>query len=844
MSGNPFTSLQAFTARRELREGDATIMPPRRHHPGFEARKYVSHVGIDLRSTVMWHDENSDFYHEAVTGEVWNFAYHGSLSIHDVGDWDVRTPILHPAVAGVDATEAGYDDAYLRALLQVDVLTYGARDESKMTIRRMVERYCKAKYSPFRLLVRGVVLWAIASRNEFGKRNVRTTYAASDLSQPMRLSDTGGLSAIARAQYTTPSDVIYLRCESASDLGLVDVARALTARVCPVETNMKVATLWPDMASPCVVYTSITSAGMGAAAFDAPTVEEFLYRFCRQFDCFDLLELAVVQVQLFLARPKLSGVLGGASGVSIGMPPSDLRIGAIGPLLAGISAEGMRTSPYLMPSWAEFAYGGAARATFCTASYYQGLLAFDQTHPVAYTHSTYMHKGRARMLGEIPASKAMIDEYAIGHLTAAGWECWPEQLRYVAPTYYSGYERRLFDGTRTPWWTNVIGHIAPEGEYLLASWATPAHVRNFVKPGHWYTYKMLDGVTCEQVTSAVRWLGAKVSYVVATGASSTGFLPIKTAGSSRFMPILQSDIVMDGVRQAVACIQFTEKANEGFAFLRALGRCKPSVMKSVHPTEAPDAAPIILDSLTGGFPPELAPPVISEPEPDDDFDDPNSKDVRPGQPPPGPSQPADGTDWEAVTSQLRKLGVNTTASAFPAALAMDREVGNGPYSAAMQVARIKAREVERLPEGERVGMAQAVLQAATRLAPHSVEGYEELGKLQASMIRIIVEGVDKRRRGVPLDEQEQLDAEASAALEAGLATVSAVPLGHDDPEAETESVQDFGNGQSGQDLVPAGLPASSAPGHSRAETLGFHPPERSGRLGGLPVPVGPAAPPQ
>jgi len=758
------------------------------------------------------------------------FNFHGRLRITEVSGWGKRTPILHPSVAGVDVTEAGYDDAYLRALQQVDVLTFGTRDESKMLMRRMVEQYSRLKYSPYRLLVRAVVLWAIAARSESHTADAVTGYNAAQLAQPMRLSDGGGFSAIARTQASTPGDVIYLRCETASDLELVEVARALSAVNCPVSTNMTIRQLWPKMSAPQVVYTSAVPAGMGTASFTSTTVEEFLYKFCGQFDCFDLLELAVVQVQQYLCRPNGAGVLGGASDITIGMPTSDLRIGAIGPLLAGVSAEGMRTTRYTLPQWAEFAYGAAARGCFVTAAYYEGLLQFDQTHPVAYTYSSYTMRGRVRALTDIRASRAMIEKYVAPILEPAGWDCWPTELRDVAPTNYTRFERRLFDGSRVPWWTNVIGHLTEGGAALLQDWARPAHIRDHVIPGDWYTYAMLQGATREQVTSAVRWLGAKVSYVMANTATTAVALSLPRPSVSRFMAVLKSEIVLSGRQRATACIQFPKTANGGAVFLRSIAQCTATVIKTNVADEELPAMAICIEGLAGGLQPGPAANEVDLTGAGDDDGSVLGDDVSPDRVREGPEQPADNIDWEEITGVLQQLGINTTASVFPAALSMGRERSNGPYLAAMQLERLSPSVLDKQPSDRRIAVARAVLMATTRLSPHVPEGSLAFGALQGRAMRIVMDSVAARHTAPDMEGQQQLDEAASAALEAGLAESRGVPAAHDDPDGTSESLQDFGVAPLSRGSGAEQAAVSNVPHPSRMATIGFLPPEPSAAL--------------
>jgi len=849
MSGDIGESLRTFAQQQKLEEADAICMPPVIPHQHFLPNPYVDHAGVNLRSVVSWHSNATDFFHETEVGEHWRFSYGGRVHIADYGNWDVRTPILHPAVAGVDVSEAGYDDAYLRAMQQVDVLTYGLRDENKMIMRKLVERYSKLRYSPYRLLVRGVVLWAITSRNEASGRPVRTLYDATGVAQPLRLSDTGGFGALARQQYETPSDVIYVRCEHVGELGQVDVARALAASSCPVDTNMSIKGFWPTMDNPQVVYASARSAGMGTSSIDAETVESFLYRFCTLFDCFDLLKLALQQVQMYLCRPLRAGIWAGASLVVVGMPRSDMRIGAIGPLLAGVSAEGMRTNRLLLPGWNEFAYGGAVRAGFVTAAYYESLLKFDQTHPVAYTYSSYIRTGRARLLCDLASSSSFNRVHVAATVKMAGWDCLPEQLTAFCPMHFSGFERNLFKGGSVPWWTNMLGHLAEGGHELLGDWLRPAHTMDVITPGAWYTYQTLEGATQSQVTSAVRWMGANVSYVVNSGITRIEQLSVAVPSPSRFMALLKPTIVINGHQKAVACMQFGSNVHKGRSFIRALGQCKFTVTKPLPGTTPLPAAGVGIDMISS--PPNSLGGAtrVQVLEPRDGTADEQAflaggggDDAGSGG---GGHSATDNIDWEEVVDQLRPLGVNTSSSVFGAALTQPYARGNASHLAATQLECVDLQAVERMGKSEaRLAAARAILLATTRLALHVGGNSAKYSELQGGAMRIISETVASKVPAPAATTQAELDEQATAALAEASAAAGGHVQGHDDPEGTTETVEDFGQDQLPADSGQEPPTASSAEPPSHMETIGFQPPGDSGRLEITYLPPDPVVPPQ
>lgn len=780
--------------------------------------EHVGLKGVSTRATIVWQSKVEAFSHQEAVGEEWEYAYRGSVQIRDGGNWDTRTPILHPAVAAVDATQAGYDDAYLRAMQNVDILVSLQRDESRVAIRRMVERYSKLTYNPFRLLFRGAVLWAITSVVEKNKPGM-SSYSVQGCSDPVRIGDVGGYAGVAHRQLDTVNDAAYIRCENAGELFMVEVMHAMCSSKCPIETDMTIGKIWPLLSSPYVLYTSAETLRFGTGKLDAYQIEATLRRFADIFDCHDLLKEALQAAQFFVCRPARAGVLAGAYNVNWMLPPSDLRVGAIGPLLAGISAEGMRTTPFPFPRASMFLYGAAVRACFITAGYYEALLKFDDTHPVAHSTLGATTLAKYRLLTMANSGRHFMEHSVAPIAKLAGWDCMGTALRYVYPRETAGYVRELFRAASVPWWTNVILHMHDSGSLFVQTWAKPARVVGMPTPNRWLSYQVLQGVTQHQLGAAVRWLGADVRYCIDEYGAQRRWMPIEVGSINRFIPNMCPVVRVGRELIGIAAVKFSTAIYEGQKFIEALGQCMVTIVKDAASDELPSAIDLMemyqVDVRTAA---EIQSAAATTPVSED-----SPLEVIVEQP------VEDDINWDDVAADLARGGMSIQGAVLRTALTAPSH----PMSPASNAASVLGStdlgvKLKYMDSGDKRSFLRAVILAAGRLGvhAHSTLVNEQLAVKQRSALMALNSLADTERPVLNWADEAAAEEAASAVLResVGEAAMPVVPAARDDPDGGTMSVQDFGDGTSAQDSGGAVGPAANVEIRSLKAKVGFAPP--------------------
>nr|QDH86838.1 MAG: hypothetical protein H1Rhizo26FD511_000002 [Totiviridae sp.] len=308
----------------------------------------------------------------------------------------------------------------------------------------------------------------------------------------------------------------------------------------------------------------------------APDVYDTMIRYCDLHDCHDLWLQALQLVQAFTSRPRQAGVIAGGLAIGIGMPASDLRVGAIGPMLAGVTAEGMKTEAMMAPDIREFLYGGAVRGTFFTASYFEGLKALGDNHPVklAVGQATHRH---FRALSQPLYARQFIEKEVAPRAAAAGWDCVNEAMKWAVPLINRHNVSTVLNAERVPWWTTVMPHLPSCGGPFLKDWLLPAGLAEQPDSGRWYACRMLGITTEGQVAAALRWAGANLRYVVWHNDGTMRRHQIARARPNRFLPRVQPIVIL-GNDVAQASVQFTGNVTKTYELLRQLGRCTPELV--------------------------------------------------------------------------------------------------------------------------------------------------------------------------------------------------------------------------------------------------------------------------
>jgi len=569
------TELDLSAASRTA-PGDGVFTPPL-FRSSRHLEEIVSSKRVCLKHDIVWRSKTNDgFYHERQVGEDFFYDYPVAFNFRAAGEWDHRTPIVHPAVAGLDVTMAGFDEAYMRALSNMEMLLMGRREDYSAWIRAVVGKTIKRMFHPFRLLVRGASLWTVLAVEELDKAQSRSWASVGQRPVPKILANLPAYAAFCKEQLEEGQDILYIRCEDSAELFMVDVLQALASDTFPLSTHKSVAKLWPKLNRPRVAYNapvSMQEMGVGITAND---VYDTMTRYCDLHDCHDLWQQALQLVQGFIARPRGAGVLAGGNVIGIGLPASDLRVGALGPLLAGVTAEGMKTTPILAPDIHMYLYGGAVRGTFLTAAYFEGLKILTDNQPVklAVGVADYHH---FQALSSPRYSRAFVEKHVVPRAAASGWNCITEALKWVVPIITKRNFRHVLDATKVPWWTSVMPHLPAGGGPFLSHWLLPARLNEQPNAGRWYACRILGMTTEDQVAAALRWAGAKMRYIMWHEDGSVKQVMVSDATPDRFLPRVQPVVIM-GKNVAQASIQFHGNVTQQYELLKKLGECLPELV--------------------------------------------------------------------------------------------------------------------------------------------------------------------------------------------------------------------------------------------------------------------------
>lgn len=815
----------------------------------YEVSQVVTPLGVDLRHNVVWRtplaEPGDGFVHTEKVGEQFLFKYPLKVHFSCNGSWDARTPILHPAVGGMDVTAAGFDEAYIRALSNVGIILRGRQEDFTIWARQLITRYIKKKLHPFRLLVRGAALWTGAIIKELQGETLCSWSNVGQRSSPTMIRNTDTFAAFARDQLDAPSDVLYIRCESGDELHMVDVMQALASDVYPIDAEAAVSALWPNLNNPRVVYSSTDFLARPGGAFSAMEVYDTMVRYCDIHDCHDLWEQALQYVQAFVARPLQGAVLGGCFRIGSALPESNLLAGALGPLMSNVSAEGMRTLPIQQPNPKEYLYGGAVRGCYLSAAYFEALRARQDSHPVRVSVGTSNYSHFRALLSARYARQFNGQEVAPKAATM-GWDCLNEPLKWLAPLISQKTLPRLLDANKVAWWTCVLPHLPARGGTYLETWFKPSIPDMIPNSGRWYACRIVGVTTDEQVAAALRWFGVSVRYIIERSNGTISTIHLSPASAGRFLPTLKPYLSM-GSDVARASIKFPPGVAQRMELVRRLCRCEISLQYDYDtewgiPVEDFDYGPPM--SMQFSHPPPIEPPGHT-----------GSR-----------SPPRATVERESEPNEPEDYIVGMTS-------ALQDLMSRYPQLAAIDLTAMGARAAapsDRYAEHERIGIMRSlnlVAQEIGRTDNPTTQIVNDLRTIASAMghaSRGVVAGVNKvyllenipwiKSRALQLERdiqnQETINRAARAMetlanrrqrdeqerLEQALQWAADFPStsqAADDPEAETQTPQDFGPPTSDQGLVslpPAAADVGETPAvavQAEEGPVGFLPPPSS-----------------
>jgi hypothetical protein len=553
---------------------ELSILPPLRPPTTGDL---IANVGVDhvrLSSLIQWQNKKgtSGFCHQEVVEDKWTSRYDMTVQEFKGPSWDRRTPVLHSALAGLDTTDAGFDEAYIRALNALSSVFQPRRGEISPLARNFIMRSAKKQYAPAAFLLRGALLWACLGLMNNGVDTMHEWRTTGNHQYAVRIDDVEQFNAALCDTSKEGNDVVYTRIHTYEEAYMIDVMVALTSAdiSMPACERYGISKLWPKMNRPRVVYNSTVGIGRPGGRISQASVWYAMERFCSIWDCHDLWSECLNFVQVMLLRPVNCGVLAGTKVVRMYWPESDLRVGAIGSLTAGVSPEGMKSKPTLEPNWTEFMYGAAVKGCMFSAATYETLRDMHDAHPAALSLGLASGAVMNKFLYSNGNTELMRDHVG-PRLAECGWDFMSTSLHAIG----IGTSRRLLhtvlNSGAVPWWTVVAPHVNVEKHDALVNWLKPAQLSKVPRINEWHVFKRLGAVTQEHIAAALWWMEVDVRYRVESANARLSIVKLPKLMTNRFPPVLHPEYKV-GATHATAILKFSVASYAKMSFLEDLGR--------------------------------------------------------------------------------------------------------------------------------------------------------------------------------------------------------------------------------------------------------------------------------
>jgi len=808
-----------------------------------------------LRTLVQWLGSTDDdpFCHQETVSSKWVNTFTNHVLAPQGAGWGYRTPIVHSALAGLDTNNSGFDDAAMRALSALESFTNARRGELLPNTRMMITTAVRRRYNPSALLLRAALLWYGLARNGATVFEKQRWVTSGSVTLPAQVDTPDSLNMVATALTREATDVLYTRLLDHHEFFMLDVLLALSSEVFPLQDAPGVAKLWPQMVNPRVTYSGLAQIGRTGAQISAQDVWNTMTRYCNIWDCHDLFAIAMNTVQCFALRPITSGWLAGSHKVHSYWPRSDLFVGVIGPFVAGITPEGMKTSPFAQPTFEAFSYGAAVKGCMLSAAYMSALQEMHEAHPIALAMGTGVVQRVNKLLHAQGAATFCKTEVA-GFLKAAGWDFVDDGVASIGLGLPRDMLRSLLDTTRVPWWINVVRHLSSTGLQRIKDWLVPATPDKTPEPNEWCLFKHIGAVTEGQVAGALMWARAQLRYRVEMPNLNIRVVPVPLGDWSHFPPRVTPNFKY-GRCTGEAALSFSVDAVKKLKLMTKLSRSKVELL----PIHSTDQWYVTAETSRAGGPSdmdvalELRDAGLIEGE---EFDYMLT-------PPAGPSPPT-AQGLSGLQDVLQAAG-RLHSHGFLSDLNMARLRTYTPGSqfrrhgdadaiiSSMRGIRVY-HDFRRIPIDKRLEVAQDALVLARNLAPYTShmqhDGAREAIHVLIGAIQLFKEdpSITLAEAGRSPDELRAISSDPYYAtdglergMEAGLSIgqtlaaaverVEGIARGAavDDPERQTEGVQDFGRGTSAaaSTVGPSNIVRSAGVPSSTSGPIGFGPPPPS-----------------
>nr|UXL82812.1 coat protein [Conidiobolus heterosporus totivirus 2] len=510
------------------------FFPPRSDAVSTYLQSNVGRACVAVGSEINWIGEgSSSFSHTETIREEFHADYEGEAVIVEGGEWDRRGLILHASLAALDTTDAGFDEAYVRALQAINVVIPARRMDISHSSRSMIRKNVSRSLHPARLLLRGAILWTCLNMRARAGEPVQPVVMYGDHYDMMKVTNVDELNAFAQLSWLDEPDVVYVAPRTPEEAYLVGVAKALTSTRLPLESAPEyIAKLWPSLNSARVMYSGATITAPYQSTLTASDVWWTMEHMCGLMDCHDLWRDILSGLQSFMFRPRGCGPIAGAHSMVLRLPRSDLRANAIGPLFAGLSVEGMKSEPFDEPNFEAYMYGAAVKGIIWNACVFEQLLKLTQANHVSLTCGEV---GLSRLGGAVDPSRgrAWMDE-ALQLSGTAGWKLDGELIRSTSLLRHARTPYNCLRASRVTWWTPAFVHLRPSFRSRMAEHMVPAQPRKILQWGRWYSYHALETTSSSQVVCALNWLGADVRYNIMLDTGEYRILHVPAFNWTRF----------------------------------------------------------------------------------------------------------------------------------------------------------------------------------------------------------------------------------------------------------------------------------------------------------------------
>lgn len=510
--------------------------------------------GVDMRFRVRWHgkDQAAPFAHVEVAGEVWVPIPKQEVCWTGSGEcWDRRTMILHPAVAPLAVTDAGFDQAYLSALAAThNMMGQPQRADMHQSARDHLGAMLQQSIGPFRLLLRGAALWHSLSQGpQQGAVHV-PLYRPKGLRDPRPLWTPQQYSSALLYHSDHPHDCVYVKIDERNELPILNAIVAMTADEFPLAFRRgSIGAIWPTMKCPTVYYTAQWAVARTSAPISRNNVWSALCRLADTYDCWDLLDEALRTVPVMTHRPVGMPTWMGRSKFAWNLPESKMQAGICGPLFSGVSAQGMKTTNFPEPDVKVLLVEGCIRASFVLAGAGLHLTYFLDSH-YALRKIRRAEKPLIANFGSIAYSRQFNDKCG-SMASELGWHgAMGRSIREIRVPSSATFARSLLDCTAYPSTSVLLPWLSKaRGGADMSALMKPAIPSMPARMDGWQSINMFGSVTEHEVAASVMRIAAQLRFTVKFRDGTTVVVKgPENLSPSRALPLLTPSVNRSDLR--------------------------------------------------------------------------------------------------------------------------------------------------------------------------------------------------------------------------------------------------------------------------------------------------------